>query len=308
MLRTPRRAGLALALILPWLAACAGRPAPEAPPQPSPMPGAFPAPETKPLPPLSGLACLPDGGFLAVVDTKSTAPAEAPRVIRVFLLGQDATWEPVPVDWPDPDGTSNDLESVAAVPGTDSFLLVESSYFEGRYGRILQVTLDGRVLRTGHLPTNVTNIEGTAVVGALGGLVFLFGERQDGTIRWADLDLSGEEIRLTEKGSVRFQVADPQGTNHRELSTLEADAAGRLFTASTVDPGNQGPFQSVVWEIGQVGEQLSILGEPRRIADVPDAKVEALAFCRGADGREQLFLGSDDEDFGGSLRPVPDVH
>lgn len=307
MLRTPRRAGLALALILPWLAACAGRRAPEAPPQPPPMPGAFPAPEAKPLPPLSGLACLPDGSFLAVVDTKSNAPAGVPRVIRVSQLGQDATWEPVPVVWPDPDGTSNDLESVAAVPGTDSFLLVESSYFEGRYGRILQASLDGEILRTGHLPTDVKNIEGTAVVRTASGLVFLFGERGDGTIRWAGLDLSGEEIRLTEKGSVRFQVADPQGENHRELATLEADSAGHLFTASTVDPGNQGPFQSVVWEIGQVGEQLSILGEPRRIADVPDAKVEALAFCRGADGREQLFLGSDDEDFGGSLRPVPDV-
>lgn len=307
MLRTPRRAGLALALILPWLAACAGRRAPEAPPQPPPMPGALPAPETKPLPPLSGLACLPDGSFLAVVDTKSNAPAEAPRVIRVSLLGQETNWEPVAVDWPEPDGIGNDLESVAAVPGTDSFLLVESSYFEGRYGRILQVALDGKVLRTGHLPTDVSNIEGAAVVQTLSGLVFLFGERRDGTIRWAGLDLSGEEIQLTEKGSVRFQVADPPGESHRELATLEADLSGRLFTASTVDPGNQGPFQSVVWEIGQVGEQLSILGEPRRIADVPDAKVEALTFCRGADGREQLFLGSDDEDFGGSLRPVPDV-
>jgi len=307
MRRTPRCAGLALALILPWLAACAGRPAPQTP-APPPPPGAVAAPETKPLPPLSGLACLPDGSFLAVVDTKSNAPAEAPRVIRVSLLGQDATWEPIQIAWPDPDGTSNDLESVAAVPGTDSFLIVESSFREGRYGRILQITLGGEVLRTGHLPTNVTNIEGTAVVRTLHGLVFLFGEREDGTIRWADLDLSGDEIRYTEKGSVRFQVADPQGTNHRQLSTLEADLAGRLFTASTIDPGEQGPFQSVVWEIGQVGDQLSILGNPRRIADVPDAKVEALAFCRGADGREQLFLGSDDEDFGGSLRPVPDVH
>ncbi|HSN88942.1 MAG TPA: hypothetical protein VL025_19415 [Thermoanaerobaculia bacterium] len=307
MLRTTRRAGLALALTLPWLAACAGRPAPRTTPQPPPLPGALEAPEARPLPPLSGLACLPDGSFLAVVDTKSNAPADTPRVIRVRLLGQEASWVPVPVSWPDPDGTSNDLEAVAPVPGTDSFLLVESSFWQGRYGRILEINLEGTVLRTGPLPADVTNIEGAAVVRTPGGLVFLFGERGDGTIRWAGLDLSGAEIRLTEKGSVRFQVADPQGEGHRELSTLEADGAGRLFTASTVDPGNQGPFQSVVWEIGQMGDQLSILGNPRRIADVPDAKVEALAFCRGADGREQLFLGSDDEDFGGSLRPVPDI-
>lgn len=299
MLRIPRRAGLVLALTLPWLAACAGRPAPEVPPQA--------APERRPLPPLSGLACLADGSFLAVVDTKTDAPAGTPRVIRIRLSENQPSWEPVPVDWPAPDGTSNDLESVAAVPGSDSFLVVESGYSKGRHGRILEITLDGKVLRTGRLPANVTNIEGTVVARTLRGLVLLFGERGDGTIRWADLDLSGAEIRLTEKGSVRFEVAEPQGESHRHLSTLEADAAGRLFTASTVDPGNQGPFQSVVWEIGQVGEQLSILGNPRRIVDVPDAKVEALAFCRGADNAERLFLGSDDEDFGGSLRPVPDV-
>jgi hypothetical protein len=303
MLRTPRHAaGLALALILPWLAACAGRPAPQAPPE------AAEAARARPLPPLSGLACLPDGSFLAVVDTKSNAPADTPRVIRIRLVDNQPSWEPVPVDWPDPDGTSNDLEAVAAVPGTDSFLLVESSFREGRYGRIVQISADGKVLKTGHLPADVENIEGVAVARAGGGLVFLFGERGSGTIRWAELDLSGAEIRLTEEGSVRFQVADPQGEGHRELSTLEMDTAGHLYTASTVDPGDRGPFQSVVWEIGQVGDgEVELLPTPRRIADVPDSKVEALAVCPGADGQEQLFLGTDDEDFGGAIRPVPDL-
>lgn len=303
MLRTPRRAaGLALALILPWLAACAGRPAPQVPAE------AAAAPEARPLPPLSGLACLPDGSFLAVVDTKSNAPAEASRVIRILLSDNQPSWESIPVDWPAPDGTSNDLEAVAAVPGTDSFLVVESSFREGRYGRIVQISADGEVLKSGHLPADVENIEGVAVARAGGGLVFFFGERGSGTIRWADLDLSGPEIRLDEKSSVRFQVADPPGNGHREISTLEIDAAGHLYTASTVDPGDQGPFQSVVWEIGQVGDgEVTLLPTPRRIADVPDSKVEALVFCPGANGEMQLFLGTDDEDFGGSIRPVPDL-
>lgn len=301
MLRTSRRAaGLVLALILPWLAACAGRPAPQAP--------AAAAPEARPLPPLSGLACLPGGSFLAVVDTKSNAPAEASRVIRIHLSENQPSWEPVSVDWPAPDGTSNDLEAVAAVPGTDSFLVVESSFREGRYGRIVQISADGEVLKSGHLPADVENIEGVSVVGTGGGLTLLFGERGNGTIRWADLDLSGPEIRLDEKGSVRFQVADPQGNGHRELTTLALDAAGHLYTASTVDPGDRGPFQSVVWEIGQVGDgEVTLLPMPRRIADVPDSKVEALVVCPGADGGEQLFLGTDDEDFGGAIRPVPDL-
>jgi hypothetical protein len=307
MFRTTRRAGLALALILPWLAACAGRPAPQTTPPP---PEATAAPEARQLPPLSGLACLPDGSFLAVVDTKNNDPADAPRVIRVSLLGQETTWEPVPVVWPAPDGTSNDLESVAAVPGTDSFLITESGFRGGRYGRIFQITLDGEILRTGHLPADVANIEGTAVAQTSGGLVFLFGERGSGVIRSAGLDLSGPDVLLSLfADSVRFEVVDPpgEGDKHRNVSTLEIDASGRVFAASAFDPDTpQGPFRSVVWEIGRMGDRLTLEG-PRRIVDVPDAKVEALAFCRGADGREQLFLGSDDEAFGGSLRPVPDV-
>lgn len=297
-------------LLLPaalWVAACAGRARPPVLPEPAP-----PAVQPRALPPISGLGCLPDGSLLAVLDTKNNAPAEASRVIRVRVSEGDSSWEPVAIEWPAPDGASNDLEGVAAVPGTDSFLLVESSYYQGRFGRIFQVSADGDVLRNGRLPVDVDNVEGAAVAEIGGRPVLLFGERGSGTIRWADLGLAGTELAFESTGSVRFQTAEPQGANHREIAALEVDPEGRLFTASTVDPGDRGPFRSVIWEIGRVEENggtvaVTLLPEPRRIADVPDAKVEALAFCQGADGRRRLFLGTDDEDFGGSIRPLPEV-
>ncbi|MFP5287142.1 MAG: hypothetical protein ACLGI9_15485 [Thermoanaerobaculia bacterium] len=291
-----------------WIASCAGRTPPPAMPEPAP-----PAAQPRALPPVSGLGCLPDGSLLAVVDTKNNAPMGAPRVVRVRLSDGESSWEPVAIDWPGPDGASNDLEGVAAVPGTDSFLLVESSYFQGRFGRIFQVSPQGDLLRSGKLPTDVDNIEGVGVAEVGGRLVFLFGERGNGTIRWADLDLSGTGIALGESRSVRFQTADPQGPNHREISALEVDGEGHLFAVSTIDPGDRGPFQSVLWEIGEVEESegtvaVTLLPEPRRIADVPDSKVEALTFCQGGDGSRRLFLGTDDEEFGGSIRPLPDVN
>jgi hypothetical protein len=284
-------------------------PSPAATPEPAP-----PVVQPRALPPVSGLGCLPDGSLLAVVDTKNNAPAEAPRVIRVRLSGERPQWEPVAIEWPGPDGASNDLESVAAVPGTNSFLLVESGSFQGRFGRIFQVSPEGDLLRSGRLPRDVDNVEGSGVAEIGGRLVLLLGERGSGTIRWADLDLSGTGISFGEVRSVRFQVPDPPGSNHREIAALELDGEGRLFATSTVDPGDRGPFQSVIWEIGGVEESdggtvaVTLLPEPRRIGDVPDSKVEALAFCEGSDGRRLLFLGTDDEDFGGSIRPLPEMN
>ena len=301
-MRSGRLLPLLLAATLPWLVACPGRVEPPATPPP-PAPSAPEAPataETSLLPPVSGLGCLPDGTLLAVTDVKNGATSGLPPALRIWTDGGTTApaWERLAVAWPGPDGAPNDLESIADVPGTDSFLLVESGFYEGRFGRLLQVTPRGELLRTGKLPADVRNIEGTAVVRAGSRLVLLFGERGDGTIRWADLTFQGTELRLGEtQSSVQFQVTDPVGENHRNLTALEVDSEGRIYTASSIDPGDQGPFDSVVWEIGQVGTtedgEVSVIlhDQPRRIVDVDGSKIEALALCPGPGGTPRLFLG-----------------
>lgn len=297
------RAGMALAAFA-LLAGCAGTPVPAV----STVSAARPAPASG-LPPVSGLACLPDGSFLAVTDVKNdpSRPALFPPVLRIRAGEKRLTWEPVAVRWPDPDGAPSDLESVAAVPGTDSFLIVESGFFQGRFGRIFRISSGGDLLGFTTLTKPVENIEGTAVARVGNRLIFLDAERGEDAaataIRWYDLTL--DPLRLGEPRSVELRLPEPVGPRHRHVSALEVDAAGRLFTVSDVDPGDLGPFRSIVWEIGRVGEEGVTLSAPRRVATVDGFKVEALAACSAADGQARLFLGADDEDYGGAIRPLP---
>jgi hypothetical protein len=295
--------------LLVALGACAGT----SEPQPQTAPAAAPLPTNGTLPPVSGLGCLPGGGFLVVTDVKNDQTGGMPPLLRVLPGAKGPTWEPVTVLWPDPDGAPNDLESVAAIPGTDSFLIVESSYRDNHFGRILRVTADGGLLGFTSLIPPVTNVEGTAVAKVGERLVFLDSERgedqEDTSIRWFELRL--DPLTLGQPRSTELRLPEPAGKGHRHISALEVDGQGRIFAVSTVDPGNPGPFRSIVWEIGQVEESaglpaVTLLRDPRRLATVDGFKVEALAACPSADGKERLFIGTDDEDYGGAIRPLPD--
>ena len=305
-----------LLIVIGGLGACAGT---SEPPQTAPA-AAAPAPPSPSLPPVSGLGCLPGGDFLAVTDVKNETkndpknPGGLPPLMRVHPSEKGFTWEPVKVLWPDPDGAPNDLESVAAVPGTDSFLIVESSYRESRFGRILRVMGDGRLLGFTSLIEPVTNVEGTAVAKVGERLVFLDAERgedqADTRLRWFALGL--EPLTLGQPRSTELRLPEPAGTHHRHVSALEVDGQGRIFAASTLDPGDPGPFRSIVWEIGKVEESagqpaVTLLPQPRRLATIDGFKVEALAACPAAGGKERLFIGTDDEDYGGAIRPLPDT-
>jgi hypothetical protein len=97
--------------------------------------------------------------------------------------------------------------------------------------------------------------------------------------------------------------------------TAVTSAAGNLVflyaeRASAVDPGNGGPFRSTVWRIGRLHADyhgqplLSLESRPRRLAMVDRLKVEGLAVRRIA-GKTQIVIGSDDESYGGVIRPLP---
>lgn len=80
--------------------------------------------------------------------------------------------------------------------------------------------------------------------------------------------------------------------------------------ASSHDPDESGPFRSVVWRIGVLaadrdGAPQVRLVEPVRIATLDGCKVESLAVRPTPEGNEQLFVGTDDERYGGILRPLP---
>jgi hypothetical protein len=280
-----------------------------------------PAPPDPPmLPDLSGLGWIADGRFLAVHDAKNPDENDRARagVLAVAATPAGSAWAPLEVEWPDPLGPSSDLEAVAPIPGTQTFLLIESGegVANGRqYRRVFRVRIDGsrlRILSFAELPGTIRNIEGAAVARVGGHLVLLFAERAEGEpatdLVWADLQLEPLAV-----GSVQHARFGPDGSGRpgwRPVTAIEIDRAGRIYIGSAYDPGDDnGPFQSAIWLAGRVeagpggGAVVVVSGSPQRVATLDGFKVESLAFRPIGDG-EQLFAGTDDENHGGTIRPI----
>ncbi|MEB3247132.1 MAG: hypothetical protein VKJ63_04645 [Synechococcus sp.] len=276
-------------------------------------------PELSFLPDFSGLAWIEGNLFVAVHDTKHSRGIDQPRVSLLTLpTSQTGIQAQVPqVNWPEPHAPSHDLESIARIPGTRQMLLVESGDDSGRYRRIFLANLDRRKLMLTdfmHWPVPITNVEGSAVARVGGQLVFLYAERAHGQpstlIRWAPLDL--QPLGLGRFAEARFVSPGPRGGDSRPVTALEVDPAGTVYAASALDPGRDGgPFGSRVWRIGRLAldddgqPDLVLMADPQLIATLDGVKVESLAIRQQTDGYPELFVGTDDENFGGTMRLIP---
>ena len=83
------------------------------------------------------------------------------------------------------------------------------------------------------------------------------------------------------------------------------DAAGNLFAVTAYDPGtDNGPYRSAVLKIGTVDAGgVSIDTEPTVVATQDGFKTESVTIQK--DGTAGIYIGTDDENYGGTLRPVP---
>jgi len=285
------------------------------------LPGTQSVTFAKGVPDISGLAWVAGDSFLAVHDAKNPEENNRPRVSLLELpksLG-GITWKHLTVDWPLPLGPSSDLESIARIPGTNSFLLVESG--EGRIDRprFLRVFLieirnnRAELLSYTELPGLVKNIEGSAVARVGSSFIFLCAERGDSRpsteMYWTDV-----QLRPLKFGSFKrayFKPVGFTGQNKRPVSAIEVDNKGRIYIASAYDPeDDNGPFSSVIWRAGQLqayrnSVRLVFLSKPYKLATLDGLKVESLAIRETKEGLIELFAGTDDENYGGALRAIP---
>ncbi len=229
--------------------------------------------------------------------------ADENRIIRVKLVkGSVAAVEPlqwsgeIPVD----------LESLEALPGRKGEFIALASKGKGFHVRaeVGQVS----VLRIFQLPAGASgdNYESFALTGMSGRLVAVWADRgQDSrpaTVYAAELHLEPPTFfGSTTKMTVR--VPYPQ-QNVRHVSDIEVTSTGKILISSASDPGNDGPFDSAVYDVGNIkfgtaGIQLPADPAPYKIATFGGRKIEALT-CISPDC-EHLLLGSDDENSGGSL-------
>jgi hypothetical protein len=271
------------------------------------------------IPDLSGLAWIKNDLFVAVHDAKNFEGNNQPRVslLRLWRPLNSISYKPVELHWPVSQGPSNDFESIAHIPGTGQVLLVESGDDGSLYCRIFLANLHGPWLEIASYikwPTPIYNVEGTAVARIANRLIFIYAERAEGkpntAIRWADLELG--PLRIGAFREVLFTSPDPTGPNTRQVSAIEVDSTGKLYIASTFDPGDDnGPFRSVVWQIGQVElseddtSQVVLTPNPLRVATLDGLKAESLAIREHEGSGAEIFFGVDDENYGGTIRLVP---
>ena len=283
--------------------------------------GLRPAQSPGPIPDFSGLAWVEGDTFLALHDAKY--PEEKDRVrASLMLLPRSLdgiTLKPLAIDWPTPQGPSSDLESIARIPGTNSFLLTESGEERDDRQQFRRVFLTE--LRNGQLvflsftelPATVKNIEGSTVWKTGNRLIFAFAERADGLSRtefyWADLEL--QPLRVGAFRKTYFSPVGFTGANRRPVSAIEVDSLGRIYIASAYDTeDDNGPFTSVIWRAGRFqndrkgGARPVFLSRPQRLATLDGVKVESLAVREMKKGVVELFAGTDDENYGGAVRPI----
>jgi hypothetical protein len=274
------------------------------------------------LPDLSGLAWFGGDCFLAVHDAKVKGESGNPRLSLLYLPAdsQGILWKP---QMPEFHGSrSNDLESAARIPGTKDILLVESGdNGNPRFQRIFKARVEEDYIRISDVtrwPVPVYNVEASAV-GAVGGrFVFMFAERAqnlDSTdLCWAEFD--PEALSFGAFQAVTFLNPDPKAFN-RPVVAMDLDSSGRIYIASAFDaeaaglpdPDN-GPFASAVYCIGELAEvrdkpQVNLFDGPRLQGTLDGLKVESVAVRESDEHGLQIFVGTDDENYGATLRLLP---
>lgn len=269
------------------------------------------------LPDLSGIGWLGGDEFVGVHDAKNPDELDRPRVSILRFTGdpEGTVFRTVDLEWPDPLGASSDLESVAAIPGTNNVLFAESGDDgDPDFRRVFMARWDGEsmsVVDYAPWPVDVVNVEGMAVAEVGSGYVFVFAERAQGKpstqIRWATFD--PETLGFGSFSSVRFDNPDSDRLN-RPVVGIDIDNRGKVYVVSAFDPdADNGPFRSSVYRVGRLvdddnGPQLILREQPAVVGHVDGFKMESVTVGE-VDGQREIFIGTDDENLGNVLRPLP---
>jgi len=269
---------------------------------------------------LSGLAWVADDLFLGIHDAKDNPEKhDWPRMSLIRLPKSEldgVEWKPVQLQFPGPQGRASDLESACSIPGGKGFLVCESGQEGTQDRRIFHVVYrDRRLTIDSHIkwPVPITNVEGTEVCQVGNLLVFLYAERSDSQpstkLRWATMSL--KPLAIGDFQEVTYKGVDPTGPGARPIVALDVDRDGHIYSVSAYDSGSDsGPYRSVVWRIGQVtmcpaGRPVVRLGNAQRLATLDGLKVESVAVRQKRNGVKQVYVGTDDEFYGGILRLLP---
>jgi hypothetical protein len=280
------------------------------------------------FPGISGIARMSSNMYLIVHDAK-IYEQDKPRIGLLNIKSASGRIEYKQLDFPAAaSALSSDLEGVCRVSNkSNEFLLAESGYWKKKYGRIFHIRVTEQHVVLVHefqLPLLRDNnpdqhdgdqFEGIACVARNSDdVLILLGERggtdvyPKGILRWGTYNLGTRNV-IWSGQSQEVTAPNPWGASKiRSITGLSIDSKGQLWGSAAVDPGNDGPFRSVVYLIGHVDGNQKIpvrLYNPDTHWVVDGFKVEGVA--AGEDGLP-LSVGTEDENFGGVWRPLPELN
>ena len=248
---------------------------------------------------ISGVAKF-EKGFLVVHDNKKKKQPRISYLDKSFKLRK--------LVWPEPK-LPYDLEALHKMPHyTNKFIAMEST---GKAYLFFVDPFDFRIelIQTFTLPgiSNKMNLEGLAVFNSAQGQVFIYGDRgsnkRSSTLITALYEPANHNIYEVNKFVIELPFPE---NDKRNIADLAIDNNGGVWTSATSDPGNDGPFQTAIYHIGQMSNVGTFnfnhpsLLKPLMIID--NQKVEAMIF-----NKERLILMTDNENFGATFLQIKEL-
>lgn len=282
----------------------------------------------------SALVRLGGDTFLVVSDRKYPNDP-GPRLTVLAVQQEGVSCDLLPLTGLGGADEPSDLEAACAVAGRDEeYLLAESGYYEGRFGRVMHVriaqrggqwtaTVLGTLVPFGK-PTprystpGEDQVEGMACLRTGDGKLVLVLARRGGASKpaalvWGTLEnLGGRRPLFVQSGEAAL-TSGPAPLGDRGAADLYLKAAGpnkwRVWAVAAIDAGNHGPFRSLIYDAGKLvwGKSLRLhfKREPvKALWSLEGLKVEALADPPSVASESVVSVGTDDELYGGIWRPL----
>lgn len=256
---------------------------------------------------ISGITAIDEEHFLVVHDRKK------PHDPRLSILNWKKGGKPfyTRLEWCDNDNFPVDLEAITAIPNhKNEYLLLESK------GKVTRIQFSDpnlcKVTAQFDLPTATakSNMEGLALHCFTEDCLLAWGERGDdktpAVLSWAQFDIKENQLNTTDVKSFEFKAPYPQA-NLRSISELAIDNSGKVWVASSSDPGDEGPFQSALYHLGgftQAKNQIEwkAMKEIKPFAryETDNVKIEGLVFTP-----KGVIMGAENENLGGKIAITP---
>ncbi|GLR20115.1 hypothetical protein GCM10007940_47310 [Portibacter lacus] len=280
----------------------------------------------------SGMAQVNDNTYLAVYDLKNFQKGY--RLGLISSYADSITVVPIKVEnWVSEGGIPSDLEAISVIPDRPyEFLMTESGNWQGNLGRIFHIKLNiisrsAEVLGVFQLPMIHKNdigltgdqYEGIACVkNDDGAYQVILAERggssayPNGLLKWANIDFTTHQINFSEQGKTGIPVAAPgewsNASSKRDLTDLYIDKNGELWAAASQDLGDSGPFNSIIYKVGNTNSSnnapFTVFGTLEVYKSLSGYKIEALSGPSIAAPASKFTFGTEDEIYGGTWRPI----